>query len=534
MLENILIAYYSFTEPTISGLNSWIASFINLFPSIVLGVVMFTVALKLITFPLDFYSRASMRRNSLKMEQMRPQLEKLQQQYADDKQTYQMKMAALYKKEGYSMFGACLPSIITLVFFIIVLQAFNTYSIYQNIAYLYNMNTAFNSVVEDGVESVQGYISREDGKLVIDDDAIYTAVVQQKGEIVSGEEIVLETEGQPDIIVRYVLNETDGEGNVQNYVSYETENGYIEYFKQIRVNEDGSYSYSIDYATTRLILDKFKGNTSVLNEAGQTFAEYFAAASAEDSSLSEAAAAEKFFQDAQQTRSAEKYREEEESFLWIKNIWMPDTPFQHPVYEDYNAFNSKYRLGNYTSDPGQYDNLTAKLSSEKKQVNGYFILVILTAGTSLLMQWISTRGQKAQLELQSVDGQGQRTQKMMMWIMPILMGFFALMYTAAFSIYIIMSSVVSILTTLLINKVVDVRFKKMLEAEANGTAKPKKRRAKVKEELPSKGKVRREKGAKPDKDARIVKKVVLERIEHGVDDKDKDKNADADEGRSDE
>ena len=47
MLENILIAYYSFTEPTISGLNSWIASFINLFPSIVLGVVMFTVALKL-------------------------------------------------------------------------------------------------------------------------------------------------------------------------------------------------------------------------------------------------------------------------------------------------------------------------------------------------------------------------------------------------------------------------------------------------------------------------------------------------------
>lgn len=534
MLENILIAYYSFTEPTISGLNSWIAWFINLFPSIVLGVVMFTVALKLITFPLDFYSRASMRRNSLKMEQMRPQLEKLQQQYADDKQTYQMKMAALYKKEGYSMFGACLPSIITLVFFIIVLQAFNTYSIYQNIAYLYNMNTAFNSVVEDGVESVQGYISREDGKLVIDDDAIYTAVVQQKGEIVSGEEIVLETEGQRDIIVRYVLNETDGEGNVQNYVSYETEKGYIEYFKQIRVNEDGSYAYSIDYASTRLILDKFKGNTSVLNEAGDTFSVYYGKALKEDSSLTEDAAAETFFLDAQQTRSAEKYREEEESFLWIKNVWMPDTPFQHPVYEDYNAFNSKYRLGNYTSDPGQYANLTAKLSSEKKQVNGYFILVILTAGTSLLMQWISTRGQKAQLELQSVDGQGQRTQKMMMWIMPILMGFFALMYTAAFSIYIIMSSVVSILTTLLINKVVDVRFKKMLEAEANGTAKPKKRRAKVKEELPSKGKVRREKGAKPDKDARIVKKVVLERIEHGVDDKDKDKNADAEEGRSDE
>lgn len=41
-----------------------------------------------------------MRRNSLKMEQMRPQLEKLQKQYAGDKQTYNMKMAALYKKEA--------------------------------------------------------------------------------------------------------------------------------------------------------------------------------------------------------------------------------------------------------------------------------------------------------------------------------------------------------------------------------------------------------------------------------------------------
>ena len=126
-LTNILaaVAYYSFKEPTISGLNSWIATFINWFPTIVLGVTMFTLALKLVTFPLDFYSRASMRRNSLKMEQMRPQLEKLQKQYAGDKQTYNMKMAALYKKEGYSMFGACLPSIITLVFFIIVLNAFS-------------------------------------------------------------------------------------------------------------------------------------------------------------------------------------------------------------------------------------------------------------------------------------------------------------------------------------------------------------------------------------------------------------------------
>ena len=46
-----------------------------------LGIVLFTLVLKLITLPLDIYSKASMRKNSLKMEKMRPQLEKLQKQY---------------------------------------------------------------------------------------------------------------------------------------------------------------------------------------------------------------------------------------------------------------------------------------------------------------------------------------------------------------------------------------------------------------------------------------------------------------------
>ena len=64
------------------------------------------------------------------------------------------------------------------------------------------------------------------------------------------------------------------------------------------------------------------------------------------------------------------------------------------------------------------------------------------------------------MELQTVDGQGAKMQKMMMWIMPIMMAVFAFMYTAAFSIYMILSSVISILTTLGINWIVDRKYKK--------------------------------------------------------------------------
>lgn len=520
-LTNILaaVAYYSFKEPTISGLNSWIATFINWFPTIVLGVTMFTLALKLVTFPLDFYSRASMRRNSLKMEQMRPQLEKLQKQYAGDKQTYNMKMAALYKKEGYSMFGACLPSIITLVFFIIVLNAFSQYSTYQNIKYLYNMNTAFNSVVDEGVLDVDNYIwHNEEGKVVIDDKAVFAEAEKQEDFQESGTyTFTLTTE--PALKVVYDFKEAEDDQSIGT-VTYFTEGGYIEYNKIIKKTVNGETSV-YDFASTRPELDveafKAKG---MKNSAGQTFEEYFAEEQKNDAALTEDAAVYNFVLDIQQTRSAEKYREEKESFLWIKNIWMPDTPFQHPVYKDYNTFNSKYNLSKYTSDPLQYDNLTAKLGTEKEQVNGYLVLVVLTAGFSLLMQWVMSRGQKAQMELQSVDGQGMMTQKVMMWMMPIMMGFFSLMYTAAFSIYIIVSNVVSMLTTLLINKVVDIRFKKALEKQGEEFEMPdaadepkKKRRKKDKRELTPKEKKERAKAN------RIVKKVVLERTERGVDDK---------------
>ena len=66
--------------------------------SVAVGIILFTLILKLITLPFDFFSRVSMRKNSIKMEEMRPELEKLQKQYAGDKTLYNQKMMALYKR----------------------------------------------------------------------------------------------------------------------------------------------------------------------------------------------------------------------------------------------------------------------------------------------------------------------------------------------------------------------------------------------------------------------------------------------------
>ena len=82
-----------------------------------------------------------------------------------------------------------------------------------------------------------------------------------------------------------------------------------------------------------------------------------------------------------------------------------------------------------------------------------------------LSQFIVSKSNKAQNELQTADGRGKKTQKVMMIVMPIIFGIFAFMYSAAFSIYMITSSLFGVLSTVLINLVIDSKFKKIEEKE---------------------------------------------------------------------
>ena len=113
-----MLSVINFGVPAITGTFGFLVELIKwlgvISGSIAVAVIIFTIILKAITLPFDFISRAKMRRNSVLMEKMRPELEKLQRQYADNKDLYNQKMMALYKKNGYSMFGSCLPMILSI------------------------------------------------------------------------------------------------------------------------------------------------------------------------------------------------------------------------------------------------------------------------------------------------------------------------------------------------------------------------------------------------------------------------------------
>lgn len=88
-------------------------------------VIMFTLFLKVLVFPLDIWQKEVMRRNAKKMEKMRPALEKIQKQCGSNRELLMQKQRALYKENKYSMFGSCLPMIVTLVVFFIVFGGYN-------------------------------------------------------------------------------------------------------------------------------------------------------------------------------------------------------------------------------------------------------------------------------------------------------------------------------------------------------------------------------------------------------------------------
>jgi membrane protein insertase Oxa1/YidC/SpoIIIJ len=70
------------------------------------------------------------------------------------------------------------------------------------------------------------------------------------------------------------------------------------------------------------------------------------------------------------------------------------------------------------------------------------------------------KANKSVNDLSTVDGSGARTNKYMMIMMPIIYGVFAFLYSAAFSLYMITNTVYSIISTLIINKAMDVWFSK--------------------------------------------------------------------------
>lgn len=306
-------------------------------------VILFTVFLKIATSPLDIWQKVLARKNSKKMEAMKPELDKITKQCGSNREMLMMKQREVYKKYKYSMFGACLPTIVTLVVFFVIFSGFNSAVRYHN------------SKVYDDLREV------------------YHTAYQAKADEIKGQGLT----------------------------------------------ESESYKQSIE-AAEQAVLAAYKP----------------------------------------------------ERFLLTKNIFMPDT-WKSPI-PGVNEFigTGIGKLGITDGvDKDEYEQVMKPIvehynytESRKKQWNGYLILPIVALALSILSSKLVRPPEQPAVAGQTEEqAKMQKSQaKMMMFVMPIMMGVFALFYSTAFALYMVVSNIITTafnLTFNLVSKAVDAKEK---------------------------------------------------------------------------
>ena len=351
------------------------------------GVILFTLILKTIVLPLDIFSKFKTKKQSLIMERMRPQMEKLQKQYANDKNMYNQKVMELYKKNGYSMLGICLPTIVSLVIFMVVFSQFSTYSQYANLELYRGMVDAYNNVAAE-------YVYDEDEN----------------------------SDG-------FLIETTDSDGETVYRVEFARFESY----------------YNAHWAEPMETYEELTADVQTENDMFIVIKDYMAG----------------FARQA----AADYYHENNQGFIWVGNIWYPDSMLNREVPSFDSFVSSLNRATNLANYEESYKEVTYNLSTEKQTYNGYFVLIVLAIGMMFLSQFFTMRMQKSMNELGTVDGSGKRTNKWLLIMMPIIYGIFSFFYSAAFSIYMIVNTTYSFVTTLVVNKALDVKFRKLEERQ---------------------------------------------------------------------
>ena len=148
-----------------------------------------------------------------------------------------------------------------------------------------------------------------------------------------------------------------------------------------------------------------------------------------------------------------KYNElsEQNSWLWIKNVWKSDTNTSQFV--DFDDYADHFNLEGEDRDlaKSRYDSITSTIIGDGKDNNGYYVIIIFAVLVSFLTQFLSTKllapkGQKMNL-----------TNKIMMAVIPITMLILAMTSNVVFTLYIstnsVMAAIISTIISLVLRRI---------------------------------------------------------------------------------
>jgi len=502
-------------------------------------IIVFTILLKLVLSPLDFYQRYKMRKNQQITERIQPELDKLKKQFGDDKAGYSRAQMAVQRQNGFSMFSACLPMLVTLLIF------FSFFTGMQNVSRFteFEQYVTMHSVYVARYEELSGFdfLTGAAGDAVTDSsefDAIVAAWFNrldtdwdwarpesfssaQNNALASfnasgsagnrygaflNEYLRVRTvwdffrdngifdvrvpataETPPSAIVARAQNhyyydlaalygfltDAPGEGiwilhrDIVIGIINNNINNIIQNHAGIWAMRPDGFPNSFEYSTESL--------GALLRHRADTFA-------LRERAVADMSVLRGIASDAAAVAVHAWYYDNQPSFLWIRSIWVADVPWGAPV-PDFNAFQN--RIGNRYNGEGSripeyreydsgeewrelspllfnslnsrytYEAVVRRIRADESMSrrNGFLILALLAVALSVLSQVVMMRQQKKSGQVnQMAVGGSAGMMKGMMFIMPVMIGVFALFQSSAFALYMITNSAMTLIITLFLQR----------------------------------------------------------------------------------
>ena len=147
---------------------------------------------------------------------------------------------------------------------------------------------------------------------------------------------------------------------------------------------------------------------------------------------------------------------DENGWLWITNVWKADT--NTSIMLDFDEYYKQAGLNLEEAEKEaarqEYEAIEDIIYSSEANSgwNGYFILVVLAGAVTFLSQYITSKSMKPKTKEGQPDPTAS-TNKVMLILMPIIMLIFAWTSTSVFALYLITNSLMTVLTGLVINKI---------------------------------------------------------------------------------
>lgn len=123
MNMNEIVSTGGILSPLIWLIDKGLWLFYSIIPNYGIAIILVTLLIKLLLFPL---TRKSLHSTS-KMQALNPQMAEIRAEYKANPQKMNLKLADLYKKEGISPLGGCLPMLLQMPIFIAFYTLFNNY-----------------------------------------------------------------------------------------------------------------------------------------------------------------------------------------------------------------------------------------------------------------------------------------------------------------------------------------------------------------------------------------------------------------------